>query len=245
MKKISASLCSLICCVLLMGAAIPPPQVVATKGFYINDYASMLFSSHRRDILSVSSALWEQTGIQVVVLTVDSFNQLSPQLYAQSIIQGWEIGGPGGKDGVLILVSKEDRSSVVMVGGNLAYLDSFCAAEVKVADNNVSKAIMNVYRPLVWEIFSISGILPDQAIQKILDNPTPQNPGPHSATSTILLAGIFVVLGRSIWVTRKYQNRFKGTVRKIRTYSRSQNEEDQYKDQGGEDLYTIKHDGMD
>lgn len=239
MKHACAVLLALVFSVLPVGAAAAP--VLHSTGYYINDYAAVVFETHRADILTLSRRLYDDTGIQVVVLTVDSLQGWQIDDYAAAVVEDWEIGGVDGKNGVLILVAVGEKESLVLAGPDA--LATYRPETVDMQAANLSKAIMNVYRPLVEAAFQAHGVTPDEAVQKLLENPTAQNTGPFSAGTVVFLAAVLLVTGRSFRVSRKYRSKYlKGNVRKPKTYTRSYDEEERYKD---DSLYKIKYDGED
>jgi hypothetical protein len=70
---------------LLMGADVSP-----TADFYVNDYAGVLSSDTKSYILESSASLAQQTGAQIVVLTVDSLGGKTKDEYALEVGRDWE-----------------------------------------------------------------------------------------------------------------------------------------------------------
>lgn len=217
---------------LLMGAAPPPAPVVTTKGFYVNDYAAVLFDTHRDDMFTLSTRLYEQTGVQVVLLTVDDLMGYEIDTYAGSIIHDWEIGGPGNADGIFILVSTGEHAAGVYMGSAIDYLEQYRSAEIEVGGNNISKAIMNVYKPMVADIYAHHQITPDKSTLDLLENPQEESSGPFTTGTVIFLAVVLLAMGRSLRTSRKYKSKYlKGNVRKLRDHTRANDKEDAYQEQ--------------
>lgn len=112
-KSFVVSLCFLIL-FSLYGAAVNP-----TKSFYVNDYANVLTENLKQYIVSTSSTLYNKTGAQVVVLTVESLDNMDIKSYSLNIAREWGIGTKGKDNGILILLSKNDRTIRVEVGRGL------------------------------------------------------------------------------------------------------------------------------
>jgi len=99
---------------LLMGADVSP-----TSNFYVNDYANVLSNETEQHIMACSVPLAQQTGAQVVVLTVQSLGGKTPQQYALEVGRSWGIGDAEKDNGLLILLSTGDRQVRVEVGKGL------------------------------------------------------------------------------------------------------------------------------
>lgn len=104
-------LCIAIFCAALTGAA--PSH---TDLFYVNDYANVLSDETESRILSVARDLEAQTSAQVVVLTVNSLDGEDISDYAVETFRDWGIGDEDKNNGVLILLSTDDREMWVTVG---------------------------------------------------------------------------------------------------------------------------------
>lgn len=61
----------------------------------------------------------KQTGIEIAVLTTPDFGDTYLEDYASKVFQEWGLGKEGEDNGVLILVSKEQRQSRIEVGYGL------------------------------------------------------------------------------------------------------------------------------
>lgn len=234
MKKLTRVFLLLLLCFLLMGASEPMPSsepapVIHTRGFYVNDYAYLLFSTHRDDVMKLSIDLFKQTGIQVVLLTVDDLGGLPIGEYGDKIIRNWQIGGPDGADGILLLVSKEDKQSRVFVGENLSGLKTHEEAQVVMGGNNISRAIMDVYQDIIRDGYSLNGAEPDPELAERLDNPARNSGGPVNSATIIIMGLMVVILSRSYRASRKYKGKYlRGNVRKAKTYTRTYDEEKEF-----------------
>ena len=84
---------------------------------YVNDYENIL--KNKEEIESKVSEFEEQTGIEIAVVTIADFDDSSLEDYAVRIFEEWGIGKEGEDNGVLVLVSKEQRQSRIEVGYGL------------------------------------------------------------------------------------------------------------------------------
>lgn len=95
---------------------IPP---VPTHSIYVQDYAGVLDSETKSKINNLGSKLASKTKAQIVVLTVQSVEGAPLEAYALEVLRQWGIGDKQLNNGVLILVSVNDRQSRIEVGYGL------------------------------------------------------------------------------------------------------------------------------
>lgn len=91
----------------------PPEQ------FYCLDEADMLSTSTENAIISSSKDLADQSGAQIVVLTVASLKDAVLEDYALEILRQWGIGDSEKDNGVLVLIARDERKSRIEVGYGL------------------------------------------------------------------------------------------------------------------------------
>jgi uncharacterized protein len=111
--------------VFLLLAVIMPYKTAAadtlqpTDVFYVNDYADVINEDVEEDIITYGGRLEEQTGAQVVVVTVDFTDGETLENYALELFNEWGIGSGEKNNGVLILLSIGDDDYWVMQGEGL------------------------------------------------------------------------------------------------------------------------------
>ncbi len=93
--------------------------VTPTDDFYINDYANILSDDVEQYILSRSVDLESKTGAQIVVVTVNNLEEISLEDYATKLFREFEIGDSVENNGLLLLLSLEEREFRVEVGYGL------------------------------------------------------------------------------------------------------------------------------
>lgn len=94
---------------------IPGP----TKNFYVNDFADLLSEESKSYIMSINKDLQDQTKAQVVVVTIESLDGADLEEYATDLFRQYGIGDKDEDNGVLILLSHEDRKVRIEVGYGL------------------------------------------------------------------------------------------------------------------------------
>jgi len=96
-------------------ATYPQP----TSNFYVNDFADILSADTEQAIMDASVPLAQQTGAQIVVVTIDTMDGQDIETYANTLFREWGIGDAKKNNGLLLLIAYEDRQSRVEVGYGL------------------------------------------------------------------------------------------------------------------------------
>lgn len=113
----------IICCIITLfvltvsflpvaAAKLPEP----TSDFYVNDYADVLSEETEQEIQNHAISLANETTAQVCVLTIDSLEGEDISEYSVEVFRKWGIGDKNANNGVLILLSVEDREMWVTTG---------------------------------------------------------------------------------------------------------------------------------
>ncbi|MCX5750596.1 MAG: TPM domain-containing protein [Candidatus Saganbacteria bacterium] len=106
-------LCFFCLPVVAVESALPEPEGMVT------DYAYLLTPEYKDKITVLCTTLKEKTGAELAVATVKMTAPLDPKTYAVKLFQKWGIGQKGKDNGVLFLVSKEDKRVEIEVGYGL------------------------------------------------------------------------------------------------------------------------------
>ncbi len=85
----------------------------------VNDQAMLLGDAYEAELEERLRQLEEETGAQVVVLTVPSLDGDPIEDFAIRVVEAWKLGRSGIDDGVLILISRDDRRMRIEVGYGL------------------------------------------------------------------------------------------------------------------------------
>ncbi len=115
MKKIFLALTILLTlafstqCFALMN--VPDP----TTNFYANDFAGVMTKSTIDNIVAKNVELFNRTGAQIVVSTVDSSGEFDLDAYATYMYNKYQIGSIQG-NGVLLLLAIEDDNYTILSG---------------------------------------------------------------------------------------------------------------------------------
>jgi len=86
---------------------------------YVNDYAGMI-SAQAKAVLEQELQAFEQSdSTQIVVLTIPSLEGEVLEEFSIKVAEQWKIGQKGKDNGIIVLVSKQDRKIRVEVGRGL------------------------------------------------------------------------------------------------------------------------------
>ena len=87
--------------------------------FYVNDTANIIDQSTEEYIININKKLYEQTGAQIVVVTVNNLEGMSIEDYAVELFRQYGIGDKEKNNGVLFLTALEERKVRIEVGYGL------------------------------------------------------------------------------------------------------------------------------
>ena len=151
---------------LLLLIVFIPTRVLAldvvkpTEDFYVNDYADILNEDTKKYIQNQSINLYNKTSSQVVVVTVNNLNGASIEDYSLEVARSFEIGDSEKDNGILLIVSKEDREIRIEAGYGLEgvitdskagrILDNYVIPYLR--DNEWDKGIINGYKAIYKEV---------------------------------------------------------------------------------------------
>jgi len=117
MKKILIiiTLILVLTCNVVFAADIPEP----TSDFYVNDTANVLSEQTKKLIIDKNVALYDKTGAQIVVVTVEFTNTASIADYAYELFNEYKIGSKDKNNGLLLLLSIGDDDYYALQGAGL------------------------------------------------------------------------------------------------------------------------------
>ena len=106
----------------------------------VNDYAGMLSSGARQRLESELAAFEQAESTQVVILTVPSLEGEPIEQFGIKVAEAWRIGQKGTDNGVILILSKQDRKIRIEVGRGL---------EGRLTDLTSGRIIRNEMTPLL------------------------------------------------------------------------------------------------
>lgn len=168
-----------------------------TTEFFVNDFANVLSTETKQKIIEIGKTIETKTTAQVIVVTVPNMNGDYIESYANKLFNKWGIGTKTGNNGILILVSKEERKVRIEVGYGLEgvindakagrILDNYAISSLK--KNDYNKGIIDILTQVQGEIYIEYGI------DNKIENPKyiPENNKEQIRISLIAIA-IFIFL---------------------------------------------------
>lgn len=85
----------------------------------VNDYAGMISPQTKSSLEQQLKALEETDSTQIVIVTIPSLQGEVLEVFSIKIAEAWKIGQKGKDNGVILLVSKNDRKIRIEVGRGL------------------------------------------------------------------------------------------------------------------------------
>lgn len=95
--------------------AIPNPN----NDFYVYDEANILDNTTKNYIIETNIELYEKTGAQVVLATINDLEGMDINTYATALFDKWDIGGKELDNGLLILIVPNNGELWIEVGYGL------------------------------------------------------------------------------------------------------------------------------
>jgi uncharacterized protein len=86
---------------------------------YVNDYANMISGSSRAKLEEELKSFEQSDSTQLVILTIPLLEGESPEDYSIKVVEAWKLGQARKDNGILFLVSKDDRQMRIEVGRGL------------------------------------------------------------------------------------------------------------------------------
>lgn len=164
---------------------------------FVTDNANMIDSSYEAQITALAKQIEEKTTVEIAVVTVESFEGESREMYAVNLFEQAGIGKTDRDNGLLILVSKQDREYRFEVGYGLegVITDSM---KVNIGDRIIVPNFRNGdYGKGIYEsMVVIEGLIEgnEEVISRYSMQPTGQsNDGESSIWSVLFFALIFVL----------------------------------------------------
>lgn len=119
MKKIIRKVLFLL--ILLLSASISYSSELIPTGpeGWVSDFAGVINSNDKTTINDIAIELEQKTLAEIAVVTVKNLGGTTVEDYAVQLFEKWGIGKKGKNNGVLLLVSIEDRRAKVEVGYGL------------------------------------------------------------------------------------------------------------------------------
>lgn len=83
---------------------LPPPES------YVDDRANVIDEEHERTLNGILQELEQKTGIQYIILTIDSTGGLPIEQFSIELLDKWKLGQAGKDNGFLFTLALKDRA---------------------------------------------------------------------------------------------------------------------------------------
>lgn len=202
----------LLCLLPFSAAALEQPA----KLFYADDFADVLSPETEQYIVSHSAALEEQTGAQIVVVTVSSLGGQDVMDYGLELLRQWKVGSSEKDNGVLILVSTGDRKIGVNVGYGLegALPDSkvgrlldACAVP-SLQEDDYDTGLFQLYQAVLTEVYREYGLDVPEQVHSVEDYEQGEEVTLHDIIVTVIAGGVIALYLFLHW--RRFSRRGRG-----------------------------------
>lgn len=165
MKKLTRLLAPLLCAALLLlpFSALAIEVVKPTELIYVADYSNVIDADTESYIVEKNQKLYEETGAQIVIVTVDFIGSADIEDYAYTIINEWGVGSAERQNGiVLLLVIGNDDYWITVGSGIEQYLSAgdlgdilYDYLEEDFADKDYDAGVKKTFDELVSQVYSI------------------------------------------------------------------------------------------
>ncbi len=150
-------------------AEVKASDVQPTDRFFVNDFADVIDQTDEDTMYAAGVQLFEKTGAQVVVVTLDSIGGRDIDEYGVELGRAWGIGDEEDDTGLLLLLAMEEREVAISVGYGLEgavtdmqsgiFLDTYALPYFE--DEDYSTGLAATYDALVNEVYLEFGLEAD------------------------------------------------------------------------------------
>ncbi|MFC5463391.1 TPM domain-containing protein [Lederbergia graminis] len=178
-------------------ASIPTP----VGDIYVQDFANVLSTAEEQELIELGIYLDDHTGAQIAVLTVDSLDGIPVEQYAVQALREYGLGDANKNNGILLLLSIQDRKIFIEVGYGLegrlpdgkvgSIIDSYALPSLD--EGNIPHALTNTYKKLFNEVAEEYQLDKQANAEGYVYGANPENEGP-SLFTTIIIAVIIIGL---------------------------------------------------
>ncbi len=184
-----------------------------TESFYVNDFADVIDEEDESRILSAAVALNQKTTAQVVTVTVEDLNGYEPSQYALELGREWGVGTKEADNGIVILLSRNDREIYIAVGYGLegALPDSKTGRIIDLygleylKQDDFSKGLLNIATAIINEVYIEYGLPAENGYVSIENMPITSYETEISGGKVVVSwLGMIVMIAIYIFLYKKF-----------------------------------------
>jgi uncharacterized protein len=188
LKKLSGLFSLVLCAALLLlpCAALAIEVVKPTEYFYVADYSNVINSDTEQYIVEKNAELFDKTGAQIVIVTVDFIGSADIEDYAYTLFNEWGIGSSERQNGILLLLVIGNDDYWTMQGSGIVNYQSDGELTALVIDNleedfarkTYDAGVRKTFDALLSRVYEIYP--PTSSGSTGGQNPGSQNPGGYA-----------------------------------------------------------------
>ncbi len=210
MKRLLSVITVIVLLLSLCGCGEQKDKYLKATNKFVNDFADVMSDADETEFYSKASAAYAklEKKPQVVIVTVEDLNGEEPYAYATELGRRWGVGSKNEDNGVVILLSENDREIFVAVGYGLEgdLPDSKTGRIIDVygipyfKEDNFSAGLLAVGSTVINEIYTAYGEKPEDYVA-IEDVALPQK----ASTGKVILSwvALFIILIALSFFSRK------------------------------------------
>ena len=189
----------------MLGAtAIGYPQTdLPMPRHYVEDYANVINPSDEQSLNALLQELEKKTGVQYIILTVETTGGLPIEQFSIELAQKWKLGQKGKDNGMLFVIAVKDRNYRFEVGYGLEgfITDQFCSRVGRedllpyLKKTDYSQGIYQTNLKIVQKIASEYGVSLTGMPKLAPSSPGPVNTGLPCCGLVLFLFIILLLLG--------------------------------------------------
>lgn len=199
MKKIFGFLIVFILIFTLSFSSFASDFPKATNDFFVNDFADVISEEHEEEMMQIGADLYEQTTAQVVLVTVESLDGYEVNDYALELGREWGVGSSETNNGVVLLLSVNDRKVTIQVGYGLegcltdaetgSILDTYAIPYL--SNDDFSTGLIEAYKAITSKVCYEYGVELNPEYE--IDNYTPSET--YDYNNVISSEGMGIIVG--------------------------------------------------
>jgi uncharacterized protein len=165
LKRLTGLFALVLCAAMLLlpCSALAIEVVKPTEQLYVADYSGVITPETERHIVETNQRLYEETGAQIAIVTVDFIGSADIEDYAYTLINEWGVGSKERQNGiVLLLVIGNDDYWITVGSGIEQYLSSgelgdilYDYLETDFANKNYDAGVKKTFDELVSRVYAI------------------------------------------------------------------------------------------
>ncbi len=174
-----------------------------TEAFFVNDFANVIDDTAESEFVARAASLDKSTSAQVVIVTVEDLGGDEPYEYATELGRRWGVGNEEQDNGIVILLSRDDREIFIAVGYGLEgalpdsktgrIIDVYGLSHLK--NDDFSKGLTAIGSAVINEVYIEYGLSPEEGYVNIDNVYVPEDIEVGKvATSWIIMLVILILI---------------------------------------------------